>query len=97
MTTHLQQLFESAGGELRLRSQVSEILSVDGRVSGVRLDDGTTLTAPIVISSLAPDLTVALAALPDRDRYTRIDHRGSYLQMHFALDGIPEFAAPYEL
>jgi len=97
LTTHLQQLFESAGGELRLRSQVSEILSVDGQVSGVRLDDGTTLTAPIVISSLAPDLTVALAALPDRDRYTRIDHRGSYLQMHFALDGIPEFAAPYEL
>ena len=26
------------------------------------------------------------------ERFSRIDHRGSYLQMHFALDGIPEFA-----
>ncbi len=32
-----------------------------------------------------------------RERFSRVDHRGSYLQMHFALDGIPEFAAPYEL
>jgi phytoene dehydrogenase-like protein len=29
-------------------------------------------------------------------RLSRIDHRGSYVQMHFALDGVPEFAAPYE-
>ena len=32
-----------------------------------------------------------------RERFSRVDHRGSYLQMHFALDGIPEFAAPYEV
>ncbi|PRC58055.1 NAD(P)/FAD-dependent oxidoreductase, partial [Mycobacterium sp. ITM-2017-0098] len=32
-----------------------------------------------------------------RDRFSRIDHRGSYLQMHFALDGPPTFAAPYEV
>ena len=39
------------------------------------------------------------AAVPTdvRERFSRMDHRGSYLQMHFALDGIPEFAAPYEL
>lgn len=97
LTVHLRQLLESHGGQVRLRSHVDEIIVCDGRVSGVRLEDGTALTAPIVISSLAPDVTVALAAVPDRDRYTRIDHRGSYLQMHFALDGIPEFAAPYEI
>ncbi len=34
---------------------------------------------------------------PDvRSRFARVDHRGSYLQMHFALDGMPTFAAPYE-
>jgi len=32
-----------------------------------------------------------------RERFARIDHRGSYVQMHFALDGVPEFAAPYDL
>lgn len=32
-----------------------------------------------------------------RERYARVDHRGSYLQMHFALDGAPTFEAPYEM
>ena len=29
--------------------------------------------------------------------FSRIDHRGSYLQMHFALDGPPTFAEPYQV
>ena len=103
LTSHLCEVFTSNGGELRLRSKVEEIEVVDGRVSGVRIEDGTTITAPVVISGVAPDLTVNTlvdpAALPAdvRERFSRVDHRGSYLQMHFALDGIPEFAAPYEL
>ncbi|MET0898122.1 MAG: NAD(P)/FAD-dependent oxidoreductase [Mycobacterium sp.] len=102
LTTHLRGLLEAHGGEVRLRHRVDEILVADGRAGGVRLEDGTVLTAPIVVSGLAPDLTVSLVeagALPGeiRDRFARIDHRGSYLQMHFALDGIPEFAAPYEM
>jgi phytoene dehydrogenase-like protein len=103
LTSHLVELLVSGGGELRLRSKVDEILTADGRVSGVRLDDGTTLTAPIVVSSLAPDVTLTRlldsGSVPAdiRERFSHIDHRGSYLQMHFALDGAPEFAAPYEL
>src|SRR5206468_2483813 len=79
------------------------ILVGDGRDKGVRLEDGTILTAPVVISGVAPDLTVngmvdGTAVPADiRERFSRVDHRGSYLQMHFALDGVPEFAAPYEL
>ena len=63
----------------------------------------TALRAPVVVSGLAPDLTVNglldPASVPEdvRTRFGHIDHRGSYLQMHFALDGIPEFAAPYEV
>ena len=103
LTTHLRERLQSHGGQVRLRSRVEQITVDDGRVSGVRFEDGSTLTAPVVISSLAPDLTVNglldPAAVPAevRDRFARIDHRGSYLQMHFALDGIPEFAAPYEV
>jgi phytoene dehydrogenase-like protein len=72
-------------------------------VAGVRLEDGSTVDAPIVVSAVAPDLTVstlldANVVPPDvRSRFARVDHRGSYLQMHFALDGIPQFAPPYEL
>jgi phytoene dehydrogenase-like protein len=103
LTSHLQDAFTSNGGELRLRSKVDEIVVADERVTGVRLDDGTTLTAPVVVSAIAPDLTITRlvdgAAVPAdiRERFSRVDHRGSYLQMHFALDGIPEFAPPYEL
>jgi phytoene dehydrogenase-like protein len=71
-------------------------------VTGVRTEAGETITAPIVVSAVAPDLTINdlidPAALPAdiRARYARIDHRGSYIQMHFALDEAPEFASPYE-
>ena len=103
LTSHLCDAFASSGGELRLRTKVVEIQVADGRASGVRLEDGSVVTAPVVVSAVAPDFTlnqlVAPGAVPDdvRERFSRIDHRGSYLQMHFALDGVPEFAAPYEL
>jgi phytoene dehydrogenase-like protein len=101
LTTYLRDRFVAAGGELRLRSKVDEILTADGRVNGVRLDGGSTLNAPVVVSAVAPDLTMTGLIDPSsvpadiRERFSRIDHRGSYLQMHFALDDIPNFAAPY--
>jgi phytoene dehydrogenase-like protein len=101
LTAHLIEMLESGGGELRLRSKVEEILVADGRVTGVRLEDGSTIAAHVVVSGLAPDLTVTKlidpgAVPPDvRERFARVDHRGSYLQMHFALDGMPTFADPY--
>lgn len=106
LTAHLAALLESHGGEVRLRTQVAEILvegaAPDARVCGVRTEAGETLTAPIVVSGIAPDVTLnelldpAVLPADIRERYARIDHRGSYLQMHFALDEAPEFVAPYE-
>ncbi|OBJ47966.1 NAD(P)/FAD-dependent oxidoreductase [Mycobacterium sp. 1423905.2] len=102
LTAHLSDALVGSGGEVRLRTKVTEILVDDGKVAGVRTEAGETLTAPIVISAIAPDVTVNdlidAAALPAdiRARYARIDHRGSYLQMHFALDEAPAFTAPYE-
>ena len=102
LTSHLCEVLESHGGEVRLRTKVTEILVADGQVTGVRTEAGETLSAPIVVSGIAPDITlnemIDPAALPAdiRERYARIDHRGSYLQMHFALEEAPAFAAPYE-
>jgi len=103
LTSHLVDMFERDGGEVRLRTKVAEIVLREAEVCGVRTEAGETVTAPIVVSALAPDLTVNelidQAALPAdiRARYARIDHRGSYIQMHFALDEAPEFIAPYEM
>jgi len=102
LTSHLCDVLQTHGGEVRLRTKVTEILVGDGRVSGVRTEAGDTITAPIVVSGIAPDITlnelIDPAVLPAdiRERYARIDHRGSYLQMHFALDEAPSFAPPYE-
>jgi phytoene dehydrogenase-like protein len=103
LTQHLLGMFETAGGELRLRTRVAQILVEGGRVTGVRTEEGEIIDASVVVSGVAPDLTVnnlvtAGAVNPVlRERFARVDHRGSYVQMHFALDGAPEFVAPYEI
>ena len=103
LTEHLHELFVSRGGEIRFRAKAEKILVENDRVTGVRLRDGSTISAPVVVSNLAPDLTltdlVGAEHLP-ADLITRVtgrDHRAAFVQMHFALDGLPEFAPPYEL
>lgn len=93
----LRQRFESFGGELRLKTPVSRIITDDGRVVGVEIKGGDVITAPIVISNLDPGVTFTSlldpAALPANliERVSAVDHRAAYLQMHFALDGLPEY------
>ena len=102
LTQHLEKQYADAGGELRLGAAVSELVVEDGRVAGVVLSDGERIDAGTVVSAVAPDLTLnTLATAGSVDpalssRLASIDHRGSYVQMHFALDGVPEFVAPYE-
>jgi phytoene dehydrogenase-like protein len=47
-----------AGGEIRVRTEVSRILVEDGRAIGVRLADGTEIRARAVISNADPDVTL---------------------------------------
>src|SRR3981189_2778734 len=81
LTSHLCDVFTSNGGEMRLRSTGDEITGAAGPVTGVRLDDGSAVTAPIVISGVAPDLTINGLVDPNavpgdiRDRFSRVDHR----------------------
>jgi phytoene dehydrogenase-like protein len=102
LTQHLEQQLLAAGGELRLEATVSEITVTDGRVTGVVLADGERIESAAVVAAIAPDLALNSLVTPGAlspelgSRLSRIDHRGSYVQMHFALDGVPEFAAPYE-
>src|ERR1700744_3575356 len=58
LTEHLVQVLVDGGGEVRLRTKVTEVLVNDGKVGGVRTEAGQTVTAPIVVSAIAPDLTV---------------------------------------
>src|SRR6185437_10714859 len=95
LTEHLREMFVSYGGEIRFRSKVEEILVDRDKVAGVRLRDGSTLSAPIVVSNLSPDLTltelIASEHVPTElvSRVAHRDHRASFVQIHFALDGLP--------
>jgi phytoene dehydrogenase-like protein len=103
MADHVRRLFEENGGELRRHVKVSRIVASGGRVEGVALTDGDIITAPVVVSNLDP--TATFTQLIDRNelpdafarRIAAIDHRAAYFQIHFALSGLPEFVAPYEV
>jgi phytoene dehydrogenase-like protein len=102
MSDHLLALFERHGGELRRHVKVSRIVVAGDRVAGVALADGEVVTAPVVVSNLDP--TATFTQLLGRDtlpggfaeRIDAIDHRAAYFQIHFALNGLPEYASPYE-
>jgi phytoene dehydrogenase-like protein len=103
LSEHVRGIFEAGGGDLRLHTKVDEILVEHGRVHGVRLGDGEVVTAPVVVSNLDPTVTFTQLLdpgdLPETitKRVRAIDHRAAYIQMHFALDGLPEFTGPYEV
>src|SRR6202008_204152 len=103
LTEHLRELCVSHGGEIRFRTKVEQILVDRGAVTGVRLRDGSTISAPIVGSNLSPDVTLNELNDPEHvptepvSRFSGRDPRASFVQIHFALDRLPQFAAPYEL
>ena len=100
---HILAVLDKHGGELRRHAKVASIVVADGRVQGVALADGDVITAPVVVSNLDP--TATFTQLLDRDdlppefarRVDAIDHRAAYYQVHFALNGLPEYRSPYEI
>ena len=55
LSTHnLQIAAEAAGGKFIFNRAVTEILTANGRASGVKLDDGSEIHAPVVINVAGP-------------------------------------------
>ena len=55
LSTHnLQRAAEAKGSEFRFGREVVEILNDGGRIRGVKLDDGTEITSPIVVNVAGP-------------------------------------------
>ncbi len=88
----LVRLLAELGGELRLNAEVGEILTGGGRASGVRLTDGATLPADIVVCNA--DVAGAYAWLlpaAARRKYTnrrlaRLRHSMSLVVIYFGTD-----------
>ncbi|AKF85569.1 hypothetical protein MFUL124B02_13655 [Myxococcus fulvus 124B02] len=95
---HIAPVITRAGGQVRVRTEVKEILVKEGRALGVRLSDGEELHARYVISGAGaaqtlgsllpeawrpPEVTRALQRIPQS-----IGHLGLYLGLKGAPDEV---------
>ncbi|MEX0283279.1 MAG: phytoene desaturase family protein [Paracoccaceae bacterium] len=92
-----QSLIEAQGGEIRTGSDVTKITTSNGQAAGVELADGTRIEAKNVIASVAPGQLYGRlldgAAPVEADQANSYRHgRGNY-QLHYALDGAPQWNA----
>lgn len=83
------QQYRGFGGELRLRSGVQRILSDNGRVTGVQLENGTVLEAKHVVSSAGSAETMRLCDVEPVDPEPYRPGAISFLETIFSLDCMP--------
>ena len=95
----LAEAATKAGATIRTGARVTRILTRDGRVTGVALDNGDEIPATTVVAAIDPKLAlislldpVALApTLAERVRHLRM--RGVTAKINLALSGLPAFSA----
>ncbi|WP_249674725.1 phytoene desaturase family protein [Pseudomonas abieticivorans] len=104
LSNALRSRFEELGGQVLVSASVSEIIAQDGQVKGVKLADGRTFSAPVVIAGCHPKpaLEMVTAGQIPRHLLTRIamapaNAKGSGpLKVDVALRGqisLPRFEA----
>jgi len=87
----------AAGAEIRTGVSVERVMVKEGRVTGVALQNGDELVAPVVVSGLDPRRTflqlIEEKELPSEvvEGVKRYKFRGSSGKVNLALDGLPEF------
>jgi phytoene dehydrogenase-like protein len=88
-----------AGAEIRTGAGVTQVAADDGRVTGVVLDGGEEIAAPVVVSGIDPRqlltrLVDPVTLGPERRwRAANIRTPGSVAKVNLVLDGLPEFPA----
>jgi phytoene dehydrogenase-like protein len=87
------------GAEIRCNASVSQVIVKNGQATGVALDSGEEIYAPIIVSGADPyvtfrklvdekDLPADLVQAIDKFKF-----RGSSGKVNLALDGLPDFTA----
>jgi phytoene dehydrogenase-like protein len=97
----IERSFVAAGGTVRLGAQVSAITCEGEAVRGVRLTDGTDITAPIVVSACNPhDTFLAWLTNPPAsarqlvERWRAIPHDEGYeSKIDAVIDSLPHLRA----
>lgn len=95
----LARVGEQLGVTIRRETPVAAINEANGKVTGVTLEDGTTVDAPIVASGVDANLTfqkfLPPSALPDdfREAVANIDYASASMKVNVALAEPPNFTA----
>ncbi len=98
-TQVLARAAQAFGAEIRLESPVANVITKNGKATGVALTDGTEFHADIVVSALDPKRTFLEMVEPRElptdlvDNIKRFRFQGTSSKVNFALDGIPVFPA----
>ena len=97
ITAELKRVLEGAGGEVRLEAPVSQIKSEGHRrATGVVLESGEELDAPVVCSNADPKRTLGLLdheGLPPEfiEDVDLLPVAGTVVKVNCALSGLPRF------
>ena len=87
------------GAEIVLDAPVANVITRNGRATGVALADGTELEANVVVSSLDPRRTFTQLVDPRElpsdlvENITRYRFQGTSAKVNFALSGLPRYPA----
>jgi phytoene dehydrogenase-like protein len=90
---------QAAGAVIRVSCPVARVTTDDGRVTGVALESGEEIAAPVVVSGLDPkrlltELLDPVVVGPSmRWRAGNIRTPGTLAKINLVLDGLPEFPA----
>jgi phytoene dehydrogenase-like protein len=97
LATALARAATDAGAEIRCEAPVKAVRLEGGRATGVLLEDGTELAAPLVVSNADPQRTllglVGRHAIPEElaRGLEALDFRSPSLKINLALDRLPRF------
>ncbi|MFL5646016.1 MAG: phytoene desaturase family protein [Chloroflexota bacterium] len=98
-TQVLARAARSFGAEIVLESPVAEVITRNGRATGVALADGEEYRASTVVSALDPRRTFLELVNPRElptdlvETITRFRFQGTSSKVNFALDGLPQHPA----
>jgi len=99
LTQAMASAARSFGAEIRTEAPVERITTAGGRVTGVALDSGEQLTAPLIVTTTHPKIAflqhLDRADLPADfvDDIERWNTRSGTVKVNVAVDRLPEFAA----
>ena len=97
ITQAMARAAQSFGAEIRTGAPVERLLVEQGRVIGVRLDDGTEIRSHVVVANADPKRTflrlVGRENLPDQfaPQVEQLRTEAAYLKFHAALRELPDF------